>query len=181
MITGTLGGDKITQIVYKVLDPLWKRRVDLSPHPGDDLEDAFERLCKQTPGFGPFLAYEVVSDLRWTPLLEDADDIWQWANPGPGAMRGINRLLDIPVGRHPTKRRPSGHPWYYPVKVLDKEEYIGWMEELMYISEDGWLDDHVPELEMRDVEHSLCEYDKYMRTKLGQGRPRSKYTPPHER
>lgn len=28
---------------------------------------------------------------------------------------------------------------------------------------------------MRDVEHSLCEFDKYRRVQLDEGRPRSKY------
>jgi len=28
---------------------------------------------------------------------------------------------------------------------------------------------------MREIEHSLCEFDKYERTRLGEGRPRAKY------
>jgi hypothetical protein len=28
---------------------------------------------------------------------------------------------------------------------------------------------------MRDIEHSLCETDKYLRVKNGEGRPRAKY------
>jgi hypothetical protein len=28
---------------------------------------------------------------------------------------------------------------------------------------------------MRDIEHSLCEFDKYERVRLGQGKPRSLY------
>jgi ppGpp synthetase/RelA/SpoT-type nucleotidyltranferase len=35
--------------------------------------------------------------------------------------------------------------------------------------------EHHLDFEMREVEHSLCEFDKYERTRLGQGRPRSKY------
>ena len=34
-----------------------------------------------------------------------------------------------------------------------------------------WIDG----LEMRDIEHCLCEYDKYERVRLGEGRPRAKY------
>ena len=30
-------------------------------------------------------------------------------------------------------------------------------------------------IDMRTIEHSLCEWDKYERVRLGQGRPRSKY------
>ena len=37
------------------------------------------------------------------------------------------------------------------------------------------LEPYVPALEMRDIEHCLCEFDKYERTRLGEGRPRAKY------
>ena len=30
-------------------------------------------------------------------------------------------------------------------------------------------------VDMRTIEHSLCEWDKYERVRLGQGTPRSKY------
>ncbi len=36
-----------------------------------------------------------------------------------------------------------------------------------------------PRLELRDIEHSLCEFDKYERVRLGEGRPRSMYKPSH--
>ena len=38
--------------------------------------------------------------------------------------------------------------------------------------------DHVPadQIDMRTIEHSLCEWDKYERVRLGQGKPRSKFT-----
>ena len=40
------------------------------------------------------------------------------------------------------------------------------------------VDDHVPvgQVDMRTIEHSLCEWDKYERVRLGQGKPRSKFT-----
>jgi hypothetical protein len=37
--------------------------------------------------------------------------------------------------------------------------------------------DWMPSVEMRDIEHSLCEFDKYERVRLGEGRPRMKYKP----
>lgn len=40
------------------------------------------------------------------------------------------------------------------------------------------MGDHVPadQIDMRTIEHSLCEWDKYERVRLGQGKPRSKFT-----
>jgi hypothetical protein len=39
--------------------------------------------------------------------------------------------------------------------------------------------DYIPseDVDMRTIEHSLCEWDKYERVRLGQGRPRAKFKP----
>lgn len=182
MLTGTLGGkerkDKIWQVVWAVLDHLWNNEEKYAPQPGDTLQAAFERL-KAAPGFGPFLAYEVVTDLYHTRYLKDAPDIMTWANPGPGAMRGINRLLGLPTGRIPATKRTKPSVFHYPVKQLPTEEYIEIMRHLLHVAQSE-LDSYIPRemLDMRAIEHSLCEFDKYMRAMQGQGRPRSTYTPP---
>lgn len=122
------------------------------------LETVWEWL-RQFPFLGDFMAYEIVTDLRHTPLLDKAPDIYKWANPGPGAMRGLNRM----AGRDLTKRLP-------------KKQYIDEMWALLEMGEDrelwpiSW-----PELEMRDIEHSLCELDKYLRVKTGEGQPRQRF------
>jgi hypothetical protein len=36
----------------------------------------------------------------------------------------------------------------------------------------------MPELELHDIQFQLCEYDKYERVRLGQGRPKARYEPP---
>lgn len=107
---------------------------------------------------GDFMAYEVVTDLRHTDMLCDAPDIMTWANPGPGAMRGLNRL----------------HGRYMKAARTHRAEYIMEMRELLDMSRDGaWPnDDDYPPLEMRDIEHTLCEFDKYERTRTGEGKPR---------
>lgn len=172
MLTGTLGGDKISQVVYKILTPLWEDIETYEPHAGDTLEASFKRICSKAKGFGPFLSYEVVTDLRHTRYLRDAEDIMTWANPGPGAMRGINRIHGLPAIKKKIPGRPS------PVnKAFKKQEYIDIMQDLLEISSD-YLEEHVPALEMRDIEHSLCEFDKYCRVKFGEGRPRMRYNPP---
>lgn len=163
MITGTLGGDKIHQIVDICLTQLWQNRDELTPVPGDTLEMAFNRLCKHNPGYGPFIAYEVITDLRWTRYLCDATDIYTWANPGPGAKRGLHRILGMPVN--------EGR--------ISNDEYIAHMRDLLHMSER--LPKWMPKLEMRDIEHSLCEFDKYDRARLGHGKPRNRFVPPHLR
>jgi len=126
------------------------------------LEKTFD-LLQTVKGVGGFMGYEMVSDMRWTVLLNDATDIMTWANPGPGAIRGLRRL---------------------ELKHKPREEAIRSMKMLLdisdnrYASDSPWgkvREDHVPDLEMREIEHSLCEFDKYCRVKFGEGEPRSKY------
>jgi hypothetical protein len=113
--------------------------------------EAVHSWLKATYGVGNFMAYEIVTDLRHTRVLCDATDTMTWANVGPGALRGLRRL-DAHV-------RPSGG--------------VARMKYLLDVSPEHLPG--VPRLELRDIEHSLCEFDKYCRVKFGEGRPRSKY------
>lgn len=148
--------------VYKVLDSLWQRVVTNSEalpwqllwgSSPVSLRQAHAWLCGFY-SFGGFLAYEVVTDWRHTRYLENAPDIYTWANPGPGAKKGLCRLLGIAVTERLT-----------PAEQL---EYM--RQTFMWIdaSRDRTL---LPTLEMRDIEHSLCELQKYLRVKeaLAQG------------
>jgi hypothetical protein len=112
------------------------------------LRSTFDVLT-QVRGVGGFMAYEIVSDLRHTRILSDARDINRWANVGPGAMRGLRRL----------------NPKVTPAEALPA------MRDLLQRS----LDESEHSMELRDIEHSLCEFDKYCRVKYREGRPRSKY------
>lgn len=130
-------------------------------------ERSMEKTCEVlqlVPTIGPFIAYEIACDLRFTRLLEGALDVNTWANPGPGAKRGIHRLLygsPQPVGKKPDYLQAmralfaTAHT-HFPMEARKGCEYP---------------------FEMREIEHSLCEFDKYMRVKNGEGRPRSRYKP----
>lgn len=150
---------KAHYMFHQVLDPVWH-----TPEP-DWKSMTLEESCKwwqQFEGFGPFLSYEIVTDMRHTRYLNTATDIMTWANPGPGAMRGIKRLYGLCVNEN----RP-GFTRYF---------YIAVMQHLLE-SSPNYVGDHVPAMEIRDIEHSLCEFDKYERVRLGQGKPRSLYVP----
>jgi hypothetical protein len=171
LLTGTHGGpDKIWQTIWPVMNNVFTNMQKYHPVSGDTLESAFKRI-RLAPGFGPFIAYEVITDVRHTPLLREARDIMTWANPGPGAMRGINRMYGFPIGWHDGK-------YFHPKQP--GIDYIMIMRHLLDIS-NKYTEAHVGELEMRDIEHSLCEFDKYCRVLNGEGRPRSRYIPPHMR
>lgn len=122
------------------------------------LEQAWDWLRK-FHYLGDFMAYEIVTDLRFTCVLENAADINTWANAGPGAMRGLNRLHGRLLNHRPKKNDSN----------LE-------MQELLALSRDpeNWPFVERP-LEMREVEHMLCEFDKYKRVDNGEGKPRGVY------
>lgn len=103
------------------------------------------------------MSYEVVTDLNYTPVLRQAKDKYTWANAGPGAKRGLNRIHERPYK-----------------KALNQTQANHEMQELLEVS-GKWIDTHIDPLaiDMRCIEHSLCEWDKYERVRLGQGTPRS--------
>lgn len=107
------------------------------------LEAAWRELI-QVPYLGGFMAYEVVTDLRHTALLQDASDVMTWANPGPGAIRGLNRLHGRPLHQNCRK------------------EALNEMRSLLVLCHRR-LPKHMPSFELREVEHASCEWDKYER------------------
>jgi hypothetical protein len=117
------------------------------------MQDAHE-LLGQLPGMGGggFMAYEVVCDLRYTLYLEHAPDKLTWSNPGPGAKRGMNVVL----GRDP--KAP-----------LDRET---WDRESRRLLAEANRRLRMPPMEMREIEHSLCEFFKMERARLGGGSKR---------
>lgn len=120
------------------------------------LEEAWEWL-KDQDYLGKFHSYEIVTDLRHTRLLERAPDIDTWASPGPGARRGLNRVRCLD----------------YKDKSTSRTALIEGMRELLSLSRDARMWPRKwPRWEMREVEHTLCEFDKMERTRLKQGRPR---------
>ena len=148
-----------TDMMCKALTQIWKdRHEDLKVIKGGTIEDAVWYMA-QYPMVGRFVAYEFATDMRYTRILGDAPDIDTWANAGPGCKRGLNRLHNRPIRTKP-----------------HNDQCVEEMRKLHAIQEKH-LPKDFPHLEMRDIEHSLCEFDKYCRAKFGEGRPRSRYTP----
>ena len=121
--------------------------------------EQFWSWLKKFAFMGTFTSYEVVTDLRHTNILRSAPDIMTWANAGPGAVRGLNRI-------HRRKLTQGANSY----------SAVCEMRELLEMANGPFL--HVwptregQPTEMRDIEHTLCEFDKYERARLGEGRPR---------
>lgn len=116
------------------------------------------------PYMGPFMAYEVVTDLRHTPLLDNAPDIMTWASAGPGAARGLQRVFGGAVlGYNSQAGQQKMNVLMGCLLAYSRQA------ELWPWTERPW--------EMREVEHTLCEFDKYERVRLGEGTPKQLYRP----
>lgn len=162
IINSPPGIGKLESICERI-DNVWRDRNRLlrSIVPGTSLEAAHNRLMSY-PGLGGFMAYEIVCDLRYTYLLRDAIDKNTWCNPGPGCIRGLHRL----TGEKKTSRNNS----CFPPKPKD---WLEGMKELLRLSHYRLQD--MPRFEMREVEHSLCEFDKYERAMFGDGKMKRTY------
>lgn len=110
-------------------------------------------------GWGSFSAGQVVADLGYTPLLNTARDSLTWSPQGPGSRRGFNRLMGRPL-----KQKVTDAEWI--------ENLLIWRREII-----GALGPEYGDLTLHDAQNVLCEVDKYLRVKSGEGRPRAKYKP----
>lgn len=126
--------------------------------------EAAHRFVRRWPFLGGFMAYEVVTDLRHTALLDHAPDIDSWCHLGPGATRGLGR-----VAFEDPKHWNQG-------TAAHQEQMLEAARDILRCSRMAvhWPREW-PRWEMREVEHWACEYDKYERTRLGEGAPKQRY------
>jgi hypothetical protein len=159
----TLDGphDKPHFTAYKCLGSLVPMEADINEVLRLNMRSVHEQLTRGY-GWGGFLAYEVCCDLRWTSVGESWPDRRTFCHAGPGALRGLNRV----EGRPLRDRRPPDLAYLAMGRLWEQMKKV-WPKGKLY-----------PALEMREIEHTLCEYDKHQRVVQGEGRPRNKYRPP---
>jgi len=168
MIRTPAGKDKLTGVL-ELVEGARQTAENLADYGAEEetkfLEQAHRIVC-ETWLLGPFLAYEIVTDLRHTHILENAVDINTWASPGPGAARGTSWL------HHGCRDRVG----YGSAKGVALS--MSTMQQLVQLSTPKhglWAYPDRP-WEMREAEHSLCEYDKWRRAQGGQ-RLKRRYFP----
>lgn len=110
-------------------------------------------------GHGGFMAYEIITDLRWTCVLRNAPDIMTWTNPGPGCARGLGWITH------------NDNHVYNRGSATDRATMLRYMLEIRDRSD---AEAFKRQWEMREVEHTLCEFDKYRRYQTG-SRPKRRY------
>jgi alpha-glutamyl/putrescinyl thymine pyrophosphorylase clade 1 len=151
-------------LVSDVLGPLWRDREQLRPRAGETLAAYSDRL-RERYRIGPFLAGQIIADLKHVEPLHSASDWWEFAVPGPGSLRGLNRAANRPV-----KASWSEPVWHATLLELGAE--IAPRLEAAGIAR----------LDLQDTQGCLCEVDKYERAREKGGKPARRYAgAPRER
>lgn len=150
-VTGVKFGefpDKLSNICYLIdqlqdLIPSYTRELVRTR----DLRSIFEATLL-LPGFGAFLAYEITIDLNYWFSRYSEDS---FVNIGPGCKEGLTYIWG----------KQKGSFYLEALKYLryNQEE---WFREFGLVF--PYYDNK--QLSLRNIEHSLCEASKYMRTKL---------------
>lgn len=151
------GAKKTDHVALNTIGRLWRDRAK------------FESLLRSCPymrhvhselmqynGWGPFLAYQAVVDMRFTHLLSGAPDVGTWAAAGPGTIRGLNRVAGRDTATPLSQDRAL-------------REIVTWWPKIK--------DATGVEMDLSDVPNVMCETDKYLRVKNGEGKPRASYVP----
>lgn len=143
--------DKIDYIIDRVWTPFIKHA--RPPYDGETLE-CYHKYLMHYDGLGSFMAGQVIADLKFCNVLSGAPDCHSWAPIGPGSKRGLNRYFGRPLEKSITTKQVQEELSSVQLQVRQR---LG-------------LD-----LAVHNIQNCFCEYDKYLRVKLGEGKPRSTY------
>ena len=155
--SGVPKADYCKQIIWDVYDKF------KSFDPFEDwtnLKTHYEEL-KTIFGLGPFLAAQIVADLKYTEghALELAEDWFSFSAQGPGSLRGIAHFFGERPSSSMTEENWAEH--------IDR----AWATVYPY------LDVSVRKIcrDFQNFQNCFCEFDKYYRTLEGNGRPKRRY------
>jgi hypothetical protein len=147
-------------LLEQVFTPAWQARDGIEnviTRKGATLADLHAELTT-IQGLGSFMAAQVIADVKYAQMKK-APDWWTWAASGPGSRRGLNRIIC----------RDKDTPW----------REAEWLETLQILHEriSGMLAaEGMPQMHAQDLQSiGCCEFDKYERVRLGEGRPKSLY------
>lgn len=127
---------------------------------GSTMHDTWAALI-EFDGLASFLAGQIVADLALLPAGAHWPDVTTWAPVGPGSARGWNRITGRPTGKAVTQ---ASFEQGLPLVVAAVREHEP------TISEDR-------QLIAMDYQSCLCEVDKYLRLRAGEGNVRALYRP----
>jgi hypothetical protein len=151
-------GSKAAYLAAKVFTPLWEDRHAVRRGLRGTLAQAHATLT-QYRDLGSFMAAQVIADLKYVSPLREASDWWTWAASGPGSRRGLNRVLG----------RPTNAPW-------DEKEWLRNLQALRRVINPMLAEAGMRPIHAQDTQGiCCCEWDKFERFRLREGKPKSRY------
>jgi hypothetical protein len=150
------GDCKMTAYYEIIFNQLWQNRKYLQPTKNDLLMDFRNRLVTQY-NIGNFMAAQIIADTKFGFTMCNASDWATFAVSGPGSVRGLNRLCGLPLNQR--WREVEWHKALLEARKAIRPQ----------------LPKALRSLDAQNVEHGLCEFDKWCRVQEG-GRPKQTYT-----
>lgn len=119
----------------------------------------------QFEGVGPFMGNQIVTDLKYTRYCRNAKDRQDFVIAGPGTRRGLNRLHDRSIEHNTPNGQTEAELTDLCPIVLDAiKDNVKLLPAWTAISTD-----------LNNLSNCVCEFDKYMRAKRGEGHPKRRY------
>lgn len=157
-----LQGTKSENMTNHIIAPLVEIADDVRHAIEQDSIELTTNVLSECFGIKTFIAGQVTADLTYIMgQLYNATDLYTYAPEGPGSKRGLNRL----------------HQRYLKQSFMKNqfiEELIDVRETLIKASKE------FNDLTLHDVQNVMCEFDKYLRVKFGEGAPKQVYKPTTE-
>lgn len=151
--------DKVDYVIDCVLTPAWEDRKRMAKLMQVGQLANVHIALSGLQGLGSFMAAQIVADLKYAFPAQWVD-FHTFAASGPGSKRGLNRVLG----------RDIKTPW----NEMEFRETLNHLRDRVN-SKLTW-----EPITAHDIQNCLCEYDKYERARLGEGRPKQLYTPQGE-
>lgn len=108
---------------------------------------------KRIPGIGDFFAWQITCDLMESGMLGRCEDRARWAHLGPGALIGLRLVFGL--AKNPTRREADELVTRLaasPLNMIDVR----------------WVPPYLPPfLSVKNIEHALCEYGRWIRAHNG--------------
>lgn len=139
---------------FPILKKLWSD--DLKPARWRPLA---EYMIANVAGMGAFVTKELLQDVTYTHILANYRDKDNWTPMGPGAIRGMNRLLGEPL----TSSKGKNLDNVRELRLILLENALPHMKQV------------TSEFDLHSVQFLLCEVDKLLRTRNQEGRPKRGY------
>lgn len=139
------------------------KKIDSSRKPEESLE-----IIKEIPSVGNFLAYEIWVDLTYFNFFKKMWTDDDFVNIGPGAKWGLELIYNKKLNN-----KEQIEKIYYLYKI--QKQHLNKIKK----ENKKWKDicykkcfSNLPYLSIRNIEHSLCEFRKYLRLQQGLGKKR---------